>query len=554
MKKLPIGISDFKKIIENDYYYVDKTLLIKEILDLGTEVLLIPRPRRFGKTLNLSMLHYFFENASNNLGYLFANKKVWQDEEIKRHQGQYPVIFLTFKDLKKNNWQSSYDDLKTIISNEFIRHKSITLSNENKDYLTTFDDIVNKKASQSDFSTCLRLLSKMLNNHYKKKTIILIDEYDTPILAGYTEGYYKEVIEFMRTFLSSALKDNFALEKGIITGILRTAKEGIFSGLNNIRVYNLTSSMFQDRFGFTNDEVEQFLTDYNLSVSQADIQEWYNGYHFGQTIIYNPWSLILCAEEKGLLKPYWVNTSDNKIIKKIIIDSPTHTKDELQSLLNDQTIVKEIDEAIIFPNIGRNPNAIWNFLLWTGYITYTKQELLSGRTFLDLKIPNREIKVLYQNLIKEIFDESINWNKANVLFDDIFTGDVERFTQILQEFIFNSISYFDIPESESEKSYHLFVLGLLILLEDKYQIKSNKESGLGRYDIMLIPKNKSDVGVIIEFKKVYSNKETLEVAVTKALEQIIQKKYNQEFLAQNIKKVISYGIAFEGKEILIKKL
>lgn len=553
MKKLPIGISDYKKVKEDGYYYVDKTLLVRELLDTAGEVILMPRPRRFGKTLNLSMLKYFFEHTAIKHDYLFHDTAIWQDESAKKLQGFYPVVFLSFKDVKENTWDHAYARMTLAITREFERYAYILLPTLSSYHLKSYTAILERTAGYVEYGESLLFLSQLLSAHYQKRVMVLIDEYDTPIHAAYVHHYYEKLIDFMRSLLTTVLKDNNALERGILTGILRTAKEGIFSGLNNLSVFTLTKTPFSDKFGFTQEEVNQLLAYYNLLDSKDAITQWYNGYKFGDTVIYNPWSLIQCTFEHGVLKPYWVNTSHNQLIKKLIALSDVDTKRELEKLLTKKTVTQEIEEVFIFPGIERNPRVLWSILLFTGYVTYTYCNLLEGKEFCNLIIPNKEISILYKDLIKAIFEQALTLPKIRVLIQALKDGDSQTLTTLLQEFILNSASVYDFSEKDLEKSYHLFMLGLLVLLSDHYYITSNREGGYGRYDILLIPHEKNKEGIIIELKKVLTSKrETFQSAADRALEQIETMHYAQELRACQIKSIIAFGIAFEGKKVLAK--
>jgi len=384
----------------------------------------------------------------------------------------------------------------------------------------------------------------------KKKVIVLIDEYDAPIHEAYINNYYPDVIRFFRSFFASVFKDNSYLERGVMTGILRAAKEGIFSGLNNLDVYSITHTKFQDKFGFTEEEVKQLLNDQNLPTKLSEIQEWYNGYLFGETTIYNPWSLNMYAKERGTLLSYWANTSDNQLVKGLLVYTVEDVKKDLEVLLSGQTIETEIDEAVIFPGIEHNPIALWSLLLFTGYLTYTKKEIIRSALICVLTIPNLEIKILYEKLIRSIIEDTFSASNAKILLTALTTGNTEVFSELLQEFISKSMSVFDLPKNEQEKSYHLFILGLLVYLMDTYEVKSNRESGFGRYDIMLIPKNINQLGIVIEFKKA-TDDETIQQTAHKALEQIKQKNYAQELKSRNINNIKLMGIAFLGKKVLV---
>jgi len=551
MKNLPIGISDYKRLIEDDYYYVDKTLFIKEFWDNAGHVKLIPRPRRFGKTLNMSMLKYFFEETQISNSYLFENTNIWQYENYRKLQGQYPVIYITFKDTKQPSWQKTYEKLVTAISEEFKYHFSSIKPEILESELNKYNNIRNGTALETDYSGSLKMLSELLFKSTGKRVIVLIDEYDVPIHSGYTNDYYKEVVSFIRSLLSSVLKDNEYLEKGILTGILMVAKEGVFTGLNNLWVYTLLDTGFQDKFGFTQNEVEQLLKDYNLTEQSKEIQDWYNSYKFGENTIYNPWSILGCVKNGGLIEPYWVNTSDNEIIKTFLAKAGIGFKDDFELLLSNKSVDKIIDKKLVFSDIEIDPAALWTLLLFTGYLTYTKLELIEGYIHCKLVIPNKEIKFLYKDFLRYFFRVSLRTSTMEQLSKALISGDIPTFSILLQEFVINNMSMYDIPNNEPEKSYHLFVLGLLVILADEYHVKSNRESGYGRYDIMLIPKDKSKVSYVVEFKKAISDKESLEDSAAKALEQIKSKQYAQELKALGISNIQLVGIAFKGKELLV---
>ena len=408
-----------------------------------------------------------------------------------------------------------------------------------------------RKASETELDESLKFLSELLTRTYKQKVMIMIDEYDTPIHSAYVHGYYKQMASFIRSLLSTALKDNTYLERAFLTGILRTAKEGIFSGLNNLNVFSLLRDEFGDKFGFTSSEVDLLLSQAGLEERRAAIKDWYNSYRCGSVALYNPWSLLKCVEEKGLCKPYWVNTSDNELIKRIISCSPSAIKYEFELLLQGEHIKREIKEAFAFPDIENNSNILWSLLFFSGYATYIEHHVdEQGRDICLLTIPNKELYSVYGDLIDAIFKETLNEFQINDLKEALLTGDLPVFEELLQEFIVNSMSIFDTSEKEPEKSYHLFILGLLILLQTTHDVKSNRESGYGRYDILIVPKDKSQAGIVIEFKKAQTN--DLEKTADKALEQIADKQYDQALTAQGIHKIIHYGIAIKGKKIAIK--
>lgn len=552
-KTLPIGISDFKKLIDKQYAYVDKTLLIEELIERGSEVALIPRLRRFGKTLNLSMLRYFFEKGEENTSYLFENLKIWKNAKCREMQGQFPVIFVTLKDVKHATWEETFASLRELIGAEFQRHRYLlegeTLNPQEKE---DFEKIIRREDGKTLVEKSLFLLSEWLHRYHNKRVVLLIDEYDTPAHAAYIGKYYETLIGFLRNWLSAGLKDNMHLERGVLTGILRVAKESIFSGLNNISTFTILNEAFSDKFGLLESEVIELLANYGLSEKLSDIKKWYNGYRIGPcTDIYNPWSVLNCIANKGALAPYWVNTSDNALMKQLISQGTAAFKADIEQLLKDETIEKKIEDGIVFSQLHQSPNAIWSLLLYSGYLTL--DEAPSYGTPCRLRIPNVEVGELYKSMVLDWFEQSIHEDNYRMLLDSLISGDIDTFSQIFQEFMLSSVSVFDVPSEESEKIYHGFVLGMLIGLRDRYEVKSNRESGFGRYDVMLIPKNRSDLGIIMEFKKVGRfEKITLEAAVESALKQIEEKRYAQELIDRGVKRILYLGFGFEGKQILIR--
>jgi hypothetical protein len=555
-RKLPIGISDFKRVIDDNYYYVDKSLFIKEIIDSDSLVTLLPRPRRFGKTLNLSMLRYFFEKTAEDSGYLFKNLAIWrQGKEYTGKQGRYPVIYLTFKDVKSKNWDKCLEQLQRVLGEEYRRHKYL-LGNELLDLQEEkeYQKIINLTASEPAYENSLKKLSEYLERFYHTKVIILIDEYDAPIQGGYTNEYYQEVVNFMRNLLGGAFKDNSNLEKGVLTGILRVAKESIFSGLNNLEVCSLLKHEYSNHFGLLENEVEEMLKNYEIESETGEVKNWYNGYIFGENIIYNPWSIINFVKNwrDGLL-PYWVHTSSNDLVKQIITRSGREVKEDLERLIKRQAIKKAVDDNIVFGEIEKSADTIWSFLLFSGYLKAISKELQNKRLYCELKIPNLEVEFLYEEIILGWFKESIHNDNLCLMLTSLTTGDIKTFGKILKEFVVKTFSYFDTGGKEPEKVYHAFVLGLLVNLGNDYEIKSNRESGYGRYDIMLIPEDTGKPGIVIEFKKVDRDEnENLETAAEAALEQIAAKDYRRELIARGIRSIINLGIAFEGKEMMIK--
>lgn len=554
-KQIPVGISDFKEIIERNYYYVDKTLLIKDIVESG-KVILITRPRRFGKSLNLSMLRYFYEQNEQSTAHLFDNLAVWQHPSLRELQGAYPVIFVTFKDLLSSSYEVMINQFAYAISQEFNRHEYLLSSSAlNESEKKRFKRILNEEGSQVDLGTSLQFLLRVLAKHHKRNVVIIIDEYDVPVQNAYLYGFYEKLILFIKELLTSVLKDNPILEKAVITGIYTLAKAGIYTGLNNLDVYNLTDEKMADKFGFTLQEATAMFEYYNIQ-NPDEVKAWYNGYVFGKSHgIFNPWSMVKCVDKKGALILYWANTSDNALLKKMIMNATVNIKTDLELLLTDQTVEKLIDESILFADIDREPELIWTILLFTGYVTYTQYVLKGGKKVCSLAIPNQEIKYLYKDLIGKLFGQMVGSGKTVEFLRALTEGNTELFANHLRDFILNSMSSHDISSAEPEKSYHLFVLGILVMLGDEYIVKSNQESGLGRYDLMIIPKQKHRKGIVIELKKVSSDKsDALELAAQKAIEQILETKYAQAFYEQDIHDIICYGIAFAGKQVCVKSI
>jgi pyruvoyl-dependent arginine decarboxylase (PvlArgDC) len=552
MKKIQIGISDFKELIQGNYYFVDKSMFIKEFIDDGSKVMLIPRPRRFGKTLNMSMLKYFFCNIKNETN-LFKGLEIEKEKEIMTLQGQFPVLFFSFKEAKAKTYEEFIYKVKEILAYEYEKHsyllESTKLSNYEKEEYKRF---MERKAEAIEYETSIKRLMNYLNKHFDKEVIVLIDEYDIPIQDGYLHDYYEKVVGFMRNLLSAALKDNINLYKGILTGILRVSKESIFSGLNNIIVYNLTMREYSSYFGFTENEVVNLLNYFNVRTLE-ELKKWYNGYRFGKLNIYNPWSILNAVKfSNDILKPYWANTSSNDLIKDILANGSSIVKVELESLINGEKLVKVINDNIVMNEITQNAENLWSFLLFSGYLRAENTEAREDRVYCTLDIPNREVKYIYEEIISKWFRDKVNNDEFSQMLKSLTFGDMETFEMIFEEIIDKTFSYFDVS-GESEKFYHGFVLGMLVALKDTHEVKSNKESGYGRYDVMIIPKDKKQLGIIIEFKKVNKKRETLESAADKALKQIEDKNYESELLNMGIKNILKIAMAFEGKKVMIKE-
>ncbi|KXS49091.1 MAG: Protein of unknown function (DUF1703)/Predicted AAA-ATPase [Halanaerobium sp. T82-1] len=553
MKKLPVGLSDFKQIVKNNYYFIDKSLFIKEIIDEDAAVLLLPRPRRFGKSFNLSQLYYYFN--INEKESLFADLKISRTaERYQKEKNKYPVIKIDFKGVSAVNWTEAAENLKRIIASEYKNHYYLFNSELLMDYeKDEFKKIIDLSADISSYKFSLEKLSDYLARFHKQKAIILIDEYDEPIQSGYLNDYYQQIISFMRTFLIRALKDNNNVEKGILTGVLRIARESIFSGLNNLVVSSLLDEKYNQYFGLLTAEVEKIFRDFDLEYKLAEIKQWYNGYNFGGEIIYNPWSIINCIYQKGELNPYWVNTSDNQLVKDLILKSANGLKKDLEQLLIAESIKVKIEENLVFNEIQNRSSTVWTFLLFSGYLKAENFERIEAKLYADLKIPNQELKYIYEEIISDWFQENLSNDKIEQLLEALITADFDVFEALLSEFVLNSFSFFDTAVDQAEQVYHSFILGLLLNLENRYYLKSNRESGYGRYDIMLIPKAKKDKAIIIEFKKALEFKdESLEKAADSGLKQIEEKNYRAELNEKENDGVIEIAVAFSGTKLLLK--
>lgn len=557
MKRIRLGTSDFKEFIDSNSYFVDKTLIVKEFLEDNGDIVLVPRPRRFGKTLNLSILRYFLEKSDEDRSYLFKKLKIEKEESIMKKQGKYPLIYLTFKDDKHSKFENFIESFKYKISSLYQSFYYLFdfLNDAEKKY---FDNVVNRQSSIVELQISLLKLSEYLKEYYNEKVIILIDEYDTPIHEGYFRNYYSEIIGFMRNFLSSALKDNINLEKAMITGILRVAKESIFSGLNNLSVYSILSNGYSKFFGFTEDETIELLKYYNLDKDLKEFKNWYNGYMFGNTVIYNPWSVLSYINEpERYFMPYWVNTSENSIIKTLLAKGNEEVKLGLENLYKGGYVETTVNEDIVMSEIAEGKENIWSFLLLSGYLKATDKYMdLETNVFkYKLSIPNIEIKILYRTIIDKWFMEGFVSNDFNNMLKALTTNEIELFEEYFSDYVLKSFSYFDVSGENPERVYHAFVLGILVSLSSTYEVVSNRESGLGRYDVSLIPKDKSKSGIIMEFKSIRINsKMTLEQGLEKALTQINKKLYDTELKNRGISNIIKIAFSFKGKEVLIKSI
>lgn len=548
-KSLPIGVSDFK-LATTGYYYVDKTLMIRDFLDKKPMVSLFTRPRRFGKTLNMDMLRVFFEKTNEDTSVYFKDKQIWQcGDYYTKHQGQYPVIFLTFKDVKSMTWEETFQKIRRLISLEFIRHNEL----ETSSVLTAYEKgqyhlLAKDSGDEVDCQMGLQLLSLLLHKHYGRECIIIIDEYDTPIQQGHTCNFYPEIVNFMRNFFSGGLKDNPHLAFGFLTGILRVAKESIFSGMNNLKTYSILDDGYSSYFGFTEKEVKDMLRYYGKDDKYNELSEWYDGYRFGNTEIFNPWSVINYISDNCFPKAFWQSTGSNEIIGEIIqAATPEITKD-LYKLLCGEKIAAYIDTGVIYPEVQNNPYSIYSFLLVAGYLKVANIYPQSDGNFMcDVAIPNKEITFVYE---KEVLNRTNQNSLAISISQAIFSKDTQKLQALLEDFMVKSISSID---GANEGFYHGIMLGLCAILGNRYKIRSNRESGLGRFDIQLMPLTKGMPGFIFEFKHTKDEHTDLSALADSALQQIEAKKYDTELRDNGVNSIISIGIAFRGKSAVVRR-
>jgi len=554
VKSLPIGISDYVRAQE-EYYYVDKTLLIKEFLDKKPLVSLFTRPRRFGKTLNMDMLRVFFEISDKNTSKYFADKNIWQcGEEYRSHQGKYPVIFLTFKDVKFDTWDATIDKIRGLLQEEYGRHQELLnsdkLSQYEKEYFTK---IISATANEVELTSSLERLSKMLASHYDKAPVIIIDEYDTPIQEGYSKDFYDEIIGFMRNFFSGAFKDNKNLSYGFLTGILRIAQESIFSGLNNLTVNSVMDEEYDSFFGFTESEVKAMLSYYGVSDKEEELKDWYDGYLFGSEEIYNPWSVINYISKGCLPQAYWVNTGKNEILDDVLRVATDDITERLYDLLQGERVVARIDQNVVYRSLAEDPANIYSLLLVAGYLKTPKKELQADGSYLcEVSIPNREIAAVYKSEILSHFLQTgaITRTTANKIAESLYANDYKKLQSAIEEYMDKSISFFD---GGAEGFYHGLMLGLIALMDNQYKIKSNRESGDGRFDVSLIPREKRYPGIILELKwKEKLSDVELEKWSNEALKQIGELRYDSEMKEDGITEILKFGIAFSGKKVCVR--
>ena len=560
-KPLPIGIDNFEKLITRGYYFVDKTLLIKDLLDNKADVNLFTRPRRFGKTLNIGMLQYYFEDRRDEFtgekidnSYLFEGLNIKAEgEKYTKDMGKYPVINLSLKSAKQRSLDLAFQCIREEISNEFKRHKYIIESDVLKAEKEHFMKIVNNDKDMSLYITALKFLSNCLNKYHNEKVIILIDEYDVPLENAFFEGFYNEMISFIRSLFESALKTNPSLEFSVITGCLRISKESIFTGLNNLKIISILDDRYAEHFGFTDEEVVKICDDYNMQHKYETIKQWFNGYIFGETNVYNPWSVMqyvddLKANINKLPKSYWANTSSNSIVKSLIERADDITKSEIEALIEGKTIEKPVHEDITYEDVYDNLDNLWNFMFFTGYFKKISERMDENtqENFVELAIPNLEVKYIFRTKILKWFNEKIKSEDLSILYTSIINGEVDVFQKEVNRLLKKTISFNDAYEN----FYHGFMIGLLSHM-DGYIVKSNRETGDGRCDIYIKPLSIFDKAVIIEMKVCDKPKE-LFTKPQDALQQIEDKKYAYELNESGYEDIIKYGMAFYRKDCIVK--
>lgn len=551
-KPLPIGVEDFKRLVDNGYYFVDKTLMIKELLENKETVNLFTRPRRFGKTLNMSMLQRFFEATEKSNAYLFDGLKIAAYPEYMAYQGQYPVISISLKSMKRASYQEAYFEYVKLLSDEFERHEIIlqsdAVSEEDK---LEFQKIKKRIAEPKEYNSAVKLLSKCLQKVYQKNVIILIDEYDVPLENAYHEGFYDDMTNLIRSCFESALKTNPSLEFAVLTGCLRVSRESIFTGLNNLKTYSITKNKFSQYFGFTQAEMQEILQTFSLEQYAGTIAKWYDGYRFGLTEIYNPWSVLNCIDsylqnDMVACEPYWSNTSSNRIVKRLIEESNERTKSMVEELINGTPIHTQIFEDVTYGTIDVNQDYIWSFLLFTGYLKIISCETIGDETYYDMVIPNVEIKSIYKNTIRSWFIDHINRDNRTDILESVIHADAEKLEDLLCTWLTNTISCFD----EQENYYHGFVTGLVSGFNG-YMVVSNRESGNGRFDLVVKQRSRWHHAAILEFKVVEKYNQMTK-ACEDALRQIEEKDYEASLRDEQYENIAKLGICFCRKRCRVK--
>ena len=551
-KPLPIGVEDFKRLVDNGYYFVDKTLMIKELLENKETVNLFTRPRRFGKTLNMSMLQRFFEATEKSNAYLFDGLKIAAYPEYMAYQGQYPVISISLKSMKQASYTNAFYMYKNLIAKEYEKHKIILESNQILDSeKEVFQNIMEQRADQNVYLNSIRTLSDILAKYYEKNVIILIDEYDVPLENAYHEGFYDDMTNLIRSCFESALKTNPSLEFAVLTGCLRVSRESIFTGLNNLKTYSITKNKFSQYFGFTQAEMQEILQTFSLEQYAGTIAKWYDGYRFGLTEIYNPWNVLNCIDsylqnDMVACEPYWSNTSSNRIVKRLIEESNERTKSMVEELINGTPIHTQIFEDVTYGTIDVNQDYIWSFLLFTGYLKIISCETFGDETYYDMVIPNVEIKSIYKNTIRSWFIDHINRDSRTDILESVIHADAEKLEDLLCTWLTNTISCFD----EQENYYHGCVTGLVSGFNG-YMVVSNRESGNGRFDLVVKQRSRWHHAAILEFKVVEKYNQMTK-ACEDALNQIEEKDYEASLRDEQYENIAKLGICFCQKRCRVK--
>ena len=562
-KKIGIGISDFRKLRQGSYLFIDKSLLIQEIIQGGADIILLPRPRRFGKTLNLSMLRYFFEmpayHEDADLEKLFHGLAISETDLYRQHAHKYPVIYLTFKDVKERDFHSALYNLHHILHKEIKRHY-VRLVDSDRNSLDSSNDIariINGTAEPELYKLSIASLSEFLHKIYGVPPVILIDEYDTPIHAAWQHGYYEEMISFMRGLLSGAFKDNPHIFKGIITGILRVAKESIFSDLNNLDVYTILDRAFSDKFGITPHELKELFNEYGLERRLDEADSWYNGYRFGESTIFNPWSVLnFVNQNPPRPKPYWANTSSNELVRELITEGSLDIRDNIKRLISGESIDSVIDENIVFPDLKKREHYVYSLLFFSGYLKCEEEIPEPRKLRCRLAIPNEEVRYIYESIISDWVTEPFGNEKLNTMLHALINGNIDQFQRLLNEFVITTLSFFDTKGKNPEAVFQAFILGMLLNLGQEYEISSNRELGYGRFDVLVVPKeDRSRLAVLMELKSIAGfYEEEPEKAIAEAVKQIENREYAKELRARDYTNILKIVIVSDGKKVWVKTL
>lgn len=551
-KGIGIGVSDFKMLRIRNNYYIDKTMYIKDIIDNQSSVILVTRPRRFGKTLNMSMLKYYFDCRQKDSKELFNGLKIMkQDEKYKEKLGKYPVIYLTLKDAGLMTYEMMIMQLKTIMMELFYEHKEMLEGEMSEGERNIFNKILSANATDLDLLNSLKMLSKLMSQYYNKPAILLLDEYDVPLQNAYVEGYYEEAMKFFKNFYGVTFKDNPYLEKTVITGVSRVVKESIFSGANNFKVYTVLDNEFADDFGITEEEMDKIIEDFEIQENKKEIKKWYDGYKIGEVEeIYNPWSILNYLADKKLM-PYWVNTSSNDLIK-VILKNSSSVKEKMQELLKDKSIEVKINLDTVITGIENNEDNIWGLMLGTGYLKV--EEVIDNISKIyKVKLPNYEVKHLFEDIVDDWFRDKVIGNDLKSILKDLITLNLDEYERKFEILVKEMFSYMDVGENTAENFYHAFVLGILVGLKDSYYVNSNRESGIGRYDIMLEPKNQNGNAFIMEFKVYREGKEeNIKETIDNAKRQIEEKEYERNLKERGFNNITKMIYVFKGKEVSIE--